>query len=81
MNNNNNNNNRIGLGTCYKGDSDRTWRVIEDIQWQSLLRGRAVLLGDFNAHSPIWNPLITQRKEAGPLERIIKNYDLILNNE
>jgi hypothetical protein len=45
--------NRIGLGTCYKGDSDRTWRAIEDIQWQPLLRGRAVLLGDFNAHSPL----------------------------
>jgi hypothetical protein len=73
--------NRIGLGTCYKGDSERTWRAIEDIQWQPLLRGRAVLLGDFNAQSPIWDPLITQRKEAGPLEKIIEDFDLILNNE
>ena len=45
--------NRIGLGTCYKGDAERTWRAIEDIQWQPLLRGRAVLLGDFNAQSPL----------------------------
>jgi Endonuclease-reverse transcriptase len=40
-----------------------------------------VLLGDFNAHSPAWNPLVSQRKEAGPLEQLIKDYDLILNNE
>ena len=73
--------NRIGLGTCYKGDAERTWRAIEDIQWQPLLRGRAVLLGDFNAQSPLWDPFITQRKEAGPLETIIEDFDLILNNE
>ncbi len=29
--------NRIGLGTCYKGNADRTWRAMEDIQWQPLL--------------------------------------------
>ena len=40
-----------------------------------------MLLGDFNAHSPTWNPLITQRKDAEPLEKIIEEYDLILNNE
>jgi len=73
--------NRIGLGTCYKGDAERTWRAIEDIQWQPLLRGRAVLLGDFNAQSPLWDPFIIQRKEAGSLETIIKDFDLILNNE
>jgi ribonuclease HI len=73
--------NRIGLGTCYLGDSERTWRAIEDLQWQSLLRGRAVLLGDFNAHSPTWNPLIAQKRDAESLERIIEEFDLILNNE
>ena len=40
-----------------------------------------ILLGDFNAYSLIWNPLISMRIEAGPLGLIIKNYDLILNNE
>jgi len=45
--------NQIGLGTCYKGDSNQSWRAIEDISWNTLLRGRVVLLGDFNAHSPI----------------------------
>src|SRR5271154_29236 len=73
--------NQIGLGTCYKGESNQSWRAIEDISWNTLLRGRVVLLGDFNAHSPAWNPLVTQRKDAGPLEQIIEDYDLILNNE
>jgi hypothetical protein len=40
-----------------------------------------VLLGDFNAYSPLWDPFIKQRKEAGLLEKIIKDSNLILNNE
>jgi hypothetical protein len=40
-----------------------------------------VLLGDFNAYSPLWDPFIKQRKEAGLLEKIIEDFDLILNNE
>ena len=73
--------NRLGLGTCYQGEAERTWRAIEDIQWQPLLRGRAILLGDFNAHSPMWNLLITQRKDAKSLKIIIEKYNLILNNK
>jgi len=37
--------------------------------------------GDFNAHSPVWNPLISTRIEASPLEHIVENFNLILNNE
>jgi hypothetical protein len=44
------------------------------------LRGRAVLLEDFNAHSPLWDPFQT-RKNVGPLEDIIAEFGLILNNE
>jgi hypothetical protein len=40
-----------------------------------------VLLGDFNAYSPLWDPFIKQRKDAGLLEKIIEDFDLILNNE
>ena len=29
----------------------------------------------------MWNPLTTQRKDAEPLETIIEEYNLILNNE
>ena len=37
-------------------------------------------MGDFNAHSPIWNPEITQRKNAAPLEEIIDQHSLYINN-
>ena len=73
--------NRIGLNTTYHGEIDSNRRAIEDINWEPLIQGRTILLGDFNAHSPEWNPLITLRIEAGPLEQIIKDFDLILNNE
>jgi hypothetical protein len=73
--------NRIGLRTCYKGNYDRSKRAIEDIRWESVLRSRVVLLGDFNAHSPAWDPLIFSRTEAGSLKQIIEDYSLILNNE
>jgi len=62
-------------------DHNHSRRAIEDINWDSAIQGRVVLLGDFNAHSPVWNPLISTRKEAGPLEQIIEDHGLILNNE
>ena len=33
-----------------------------------------------NAHSPIWNPHCRQRVNARPLEELIDNYELIVNN-
>lgn len=33
-----------------------------------------------NAHSPIWNPYWRQNVNAGPLEKLIENFKLILNN-
>jgi hypothetical protein len=44
-------NNRIGSETCYKENYDRSKRAIEDIRWESILRDRIILLGDFNAYS------------------------------
>jgi len=45
--------NRIGRGTCYEKEANYIWRVIKEISWNILLRGRVVLLGDFNAYSPL----------------------------
>lgn len=33
-----------------------------------------------NAHSPIENPHYQQNINAGPLEELIENYELIINN-
>jgi Endonuclease-reverse transcriptase len=73
--------NRIGPNTTYHGDIDSNRRAIDDINWENLIQGRAILLGDFNAHSPYWNPLTDRRKDASSLEAIIDKFDLILNNE
>ena len=74
-------NNKIGLNTTYQGDIDSNRRAIEDIDWNLLIQDRKILLDDFNAHSPIWNPLISTRIETRSLEEIIEKFDLILNNE
>ena len=71
----------ISPETVYQGEYIYIKRAIEDINWNIILRGRAILLRDFNAYNPAWNPLITTRIRAGPLEQIIEDYDLILNNE
>jgi hypothetical protein len=44
------------------------------------LRERVMLLKDFNAHSSFWDPFQT-RNNVGPLEDIIAEFGLILNNE
>ena len=37
-------------------------------------------MGDVNAHSSIWNPHCRKNINAGPLEELIKSYELIVNN-
>jgi len=39
------------------------------------------MLGDFNAHSVVWNPRALTRANAGPLETIIDTYRLFVNND
>jgi Endonuclease-reverse transcriptase len=74
-------NNKIGPGTVYQGDIDSNRRAINDIDWEPLIKGRTILLEDFNAYSPMWNPLITRLTDATSLEAIINRFNLILNNE
>ena len=44
------------------------------------MRGRVLIIGDMNAHSPSWNSHCHQRQNAGPLEELIKTHDLFINN-
>lgn len=46
-----------------------------------MIRVRVLLLGDVNAHSPIWNPHCRRRKNAQPLEDLIERFDLLINDE
>ncbi len=48
--------NRVGRGCTWEGGISRIRRALEDIKWDSVIRGRVLIAGDINAHSPIWNP-------------------------
>lgn len=73
--------NWLGAGQPWQGENERRRRAIEDVNWDEVLEGRCLLLGDFNAHSPLWNPLAGSRTNAGPLEDLIERKDLFINNE
>ena len=73
--------NWLGAGQPWQGESERRRRAIEEVCWDDVLEGRGLLLGDFNAHSPLWNPLAGSRTNAGPLEGLIERKDLFINNE
>ena len=47
--------NRVGQGCTWEGNTTRNRRALEDILWDRVIRGRVLLVGDMNAHSPIWN--------------------------
>lgn len=73
--------NQLGQGHTWQGNTPRSQRALEDITWDRVIRGRVWFLGDFNAHSPIWNLHCRNRKNAKPLEGLIEKFDLLLNNE
>jgi hypothetical protein len=73
--------NWVGASCCWMGESPRRRRAIEDADWGQLIMGRCLLLGDFNAHSPLWNPQVGTRTNAAPLEALIEEFDLYINND
>ncbi|KAL2004467.1 hypothetical protein VTN00DRAFT_3496 [Thermoascus crustaceus] len=58
----------------------RRRRAIEDAEWSQIIEARSLIVGDFNAHSPLWNPQAGARTNAGPLEALIDAYNLHINN-
>ena len=73
--------NRVGQGCTWEGDMPQNQRVLEDIMWDRVIRGRVLFLGDVNAHSPVWNPHYRRRDNAKPLEDLIEKFDLLINNK
>ena len=73
--------NWLGISHCWHGGNERQRRALEDGQWDQVIEGRCLLVGDFNAHSPLWNPLARARVNAGPLEDLIDEAGLYINNE
>ena len=74
-------NNWIGALHTYVGISRRRRRALTDVNWDPIIQGRCLILGDFNAHSPIWNALNSTRRDAETLEGLIDRYGLFVNNE
>lgn len=73
--------NRVGQGCTWVGYTPQNRRAMEDILWDRIIRGRVLLLGDMNAHSPLWNPHCQRRINAKPLEELIEKFHLLINNE
>lgn len=73
--------NKLGRGQTWEGPDQSLRRAIQDIPWESVIKRRVLILGDMNAHSPMWNPHCQTRKNAGPLEELIENYEVIVNND
>ena len=71
----------MGKRQPWEGSCPTLRRAIQDIRWRSVIRGRVLIVGDMNAHSPVWNPHCHQRQNAGPLEELIETYELLVNND
>lgn len=54
--------------------------TIDHIDLSSLIEGRTILIGDFNARSPTWDPWLVGRQNAGTTEQLIERHELIVNN-
>ena len=48
-----------------------------------LLEENCILAGDFNVHSPVWNPHCTgsQHRDAAFLEELIETHELVVKND
>ena len=54
--------------------------TIDHIDLSRLIEGRTILIGDFNARSPTWDPWVAGRQNARTTEQLIERHELIVNN-
>lgn len=55
-------------------------RELVDTDCESIIEGRMILLGDFNAHRPDWNVHWGTRRAVKWHKELVKSHDLIMNN-
>lgn len=48
--------NKVGKGQRWQGFNPRRKRVLEDINWQSVIKYQVLIMEKINIHSIIWNP-------------------------
>jgi endonuclease/exonuclease/phosphatase family metal-dependent hydrolase len=56
-------------------------RPARQLDWDQLIAPGTILVGDFNAHSPVWNARCRERVDAGFLEQLIGKHDLVVWND
>ena len=69
------------INTYFRKRADSRARPAEQCRWEALLgegAGPALLVGDFNAHSPVWNPRCGPRRDARFLEDLIDTFSLMV---
>ena len=72
----------LGQHYTYAGASQATRRALEEVNWDRIIEGRCLILGDFNAHSPLWNPWAGTRNTAARLlHRLIETHGILINND
>lgn len=54
-------NNTVGQRYTWQEHTITIQQAIQDIQWNNVLQGRVLLLGDINTHSLSWNPYGTRQ--------------------
>jgi len=72
--------NWLGAECCWQGENPRRRQAIEDANWDQIIEGRCLLLGDFNTYSPVQNPQARARTNAGPMKALIEGFNLYINN-
>lgn len=55
-------------------------RIVDRIDWTTILTDRTIMAGDFNAHSPEWDPECEERRRAGGVEGLIRDFHLRVEN-
>lgn len=59
-----------------------SYRPAERALWDDILGdGDCIVAGDFNAHSPVWNPLCRERRNATFLEDLVEAHELQVLND
>lgn len=71
----------IGRRHVYEGNRQEKRKVTEDVEWSEVITNRTVLVGDFNAHSLEWNSACLWRERVEIPEALLRDYDLIINND
>lgn len=55
--------------------------ALAETQWDTIPVGRTVLLSNYNLHSPCWNVLYRNRRDAVRLKELIDFHDVLFMYE